>query len=147
MKNFGTEVTLKFSSSVADDSNDENNFPHKLLLTNTQFSKLRKVFADNSSANIKLSKTQLEKIGQPGGFFGRLLEPLLKSGLLLMKNLLKSLAKRISIPLELTPAVSATDTAIDNRMFGSGMTPLLISNGKMNVIMKIVQSFEESGLL
>ena len=40
----------------------ENNFPHKLLLTNTQVSKLRKAFANNSSANIKLSKTQLHKI-------------------------------------------------------------------------------------
>ena len=55
----GTEVTLKISSNVAGDSNDGNNFPHKLLLTNTQVSKLRKAFANNSSANIKSSKTQL----------------------------------------------------------------------------------------
>ena len=57
----GAEVTLKLSSKVVGDSNDENNFPHKLLLINTQVSKLRKVFANNSSANIKLSKTQLHK--------------------------------------------------------------------------------------
>ena len=50
----GTEVTLKLSSNVAGDSNDENNFPHKLLLTNTRVSKLRKAFANGSSANIKL---------------------------------------------------------------------------------------------
>ena len=56
-----TKVTLKISSNVGGDSNDENNFPHKLLLTNTQVSKLRKAFANNSSANIKLSKTQLHK--------------------------------------------------------------------------------------
>ena len=49
-----TEVTLKLSSNVAGDSNDENNFSHKLSLTNTQVSKLRKAFANNSSANIKL---------------------------------------------------------------------------------------------
>ena len=48
--------------------NDENNFPHKLLLTNTQVSKLRKAFANGSSANATLSKTQLHKIGQSGGF-------------------------------------------------------------------------------
>ena len=60
----GTEVTLKFYSNVIDDSNDENNFPHKLLLTNTQVLKLHKAFANNSSANIKLSKTQLHKIGE-----------------------------------------------------------------------------------
>ena len=56
----GTGVTLKISSNVVGDSNDENNFPHKLLLTNTQVLKLRKTFANGSSANIKLSKTQLE---------------------------------------------------------------------------------------
>ena len=60
----GTEVTLKISSNAAGDSNDENNFPHKLLLTNTQVSKLRKAFSNNSTADIKLSKTQLHKIGQ-----------------------------------------------------------------------------------
>ena len=64
----GTEVTLKISSNVVGDSNDENNFPHKLLLTNTQVSNLSKAFANNSTANIKLSKTQLHKTGQLGDF-------------------------------------------------------------------------------
>ena len=63
-----TKVTLKIPSNVVGDSNDENNFPHKLLLTNTQVSRLCKAFANNSSANIDLSKTQLHKIGQSGGF-------------------------------------------------------------------------------
>ena len=53
MKN-GTKVTLKLSSNVVGDSNDENNFPHKLLLTNTQVSKFCKAFANGLSANIKL---------------------------------------------------------------------------------------------
>ena len=48
-----TEVTLKISSNIAGDSNDENHLPHELLLTNTQVSKLHKAFANNSSANIK----------------------------------------------------------------------------------------------
>ena len=52
MKN-GTEVILKVSSNVVGDSNEENNFPHKLLLTNTQVSKLHKAFANNALANIK----------------------------------------------------------------------------------------------
>ena len=56
-----TEVTLKLSSNVVGDSNDEKNFPHKLLLTNTQVSKLCKAFTNNSPANIKLSKTQVHK--------------------------------------------------------------------------------------
>ena len=60
----GTEVILKISSNVVGHSNDENNFPRKLLLTNTQVSKLHKASqANGSSAYIKLSKTQLHKIG------------------------------------------------------------------------------------
>ena len=51
----GTEVTLKLLSNIVGDANDENNFPHKLLLT--QVSKLCKAFANGSSANMKLSKT------------------------------------------------------------------------------------------
>ena len=75
-----------------------------MLLTNTQVSKLRKAFANNSSANIKLSKTQLHKIRQSGAFSGRLLGPLLKTGLILMKNTLKPLAESFLIPLGLTAA-------------------------------------------
>ena len=76
----GTKVTLKLSSNVIGDTNDENNFPHKLLLTKTQVSKISysKVFANASSANIKLSKTQFHKIGQSGGFLGKLLGSLQK---------------------------------------------------------------------
>ena len=74
------------------------NFPYKSLLTSTQFSRLRKAFENGSSANIKLSKTQLNKIGQSGGFLGKLLGSLLKTGLPLMKNVLKALAKSVLIP-------------------------------------------------
>ena len=59
---------MKISSNVVGDSNDENNFSHKLLLTNTQVSRLRKAFANNSLVNIKLSKFQLQKTGQSGDF-------------------------------------------------------------------------------
>ena len=58
----GTEVTLELSSNVVGDFNDEKSFLHKLLLANTQASKPCKAFANNSWANIKLSKTQLHKI-------------------------------------------------------------------------------------
>ena len=142
-----TKVTLNLSSNVIWDSKDENNFQHRLLLTNTQVSKLQKAFANNYLANIKLSKTQLHKIVQSGGFLGRPLGPLLKTGLLLIGNILKPLAKSVLIPLGLTAAASATDTAIHKRMFGSGFTTLIISNDEMNDIMKIVKSLEESGLL
>ena len=142
-----TKVTLNLSSNVIWDSKDENNFQHRLLLTNTQVSKLQKAFANNYLANIKLSKTQLHKIVQSGGFLGRPLGPLLKTGLLLIGNVHKPLAKSVLIPLGLTAAASATDTAIHKRMFGSGFTTLIISNDEMNDIMKIVKSLEESGLL
>ena len=71
----GTEVTLKISSNAIGDSNDDTNFPHKLLLINTQVSRFRKAFANDSSANIKLSKTQLYKIRLSGGFLDRFLGP------------------------------------------------------------------------
>ena len=63
-----TEVVLRLSSNMIGDN--EANFPHQLLLTNTQVLNLRKAFANNSSANIKLSKTQLSKMIQSGGFLG-----------------------------------------------------------------------------
>ena len=74
-------------------------FHHKLLFTNTQVSKLRKAFANNSSANIKLSKMQLSKIVQSGGFLGRFLGPLLNTGLPFIGNVIKPLAKSVLIPL------------------------------------------------
>ena len=139
---------MKSSSNFVGDSNDENNFPQKLLLTNTQVSKFRKAFANGSSASIKLSKTQLHKIGQSGGFLGRLLGPLLKTGLPLIENVLKPLAKSVLIPLELTAAAaSAIDAAIHKKMFGSGVTTLITSIEEMNDILKIVNSLEESGVL
>ena len=72
---------------------NETNFPHKLLLTNRQVENLRKAFDDKSSTDIKLSRTQISKMIKSGGFLGRLLGPLLKTGLPLMENVIKSLAK------------------------------------------------------
>ena len=86
---------MKLSPTAVNDSSDENNFPYKLLLTNTQVTRLRQAFANGFSANIKQSKTQLHKIGQSGGFLGRLFGPLLKTILPLVKNLLKPLAKSV----------------------------------------------------
>ena len=93
----------------------ETNFPHKVLLTNRQVSNLRKAFANHSSADIKLSKTQLSKMIQSGGFLGRLLGPLLKTGLPLIKNLIEPLVKSALIPLELTAAASPADAGIHKK--------------------------------
>ena len=64
-----------------------------------------------------------------------------------MKNVLKSLAKSVLIPLGLTAAISATDSAIHKKMFGSSFTTLIVSNEETNDIMKILKSLEEYGLL
>ena len=142
-----TGVTLNLSSNIIGVSQDENNFPHKVLLTNTQVSRLHKAFSNGSSANLKLFKTQFHKIGQSGGFLERLLGPLLKTGLPLIGNIPKLLARSILIPLGLMTAVSATDAGIQKKIDESSFTTLVISNEEMNDIMKIVKSLEDSGLL
>ena len=93
-------------------SDAKSNFPHELLLTNRQDVNLRKAFANNSSTDIKLSKTQLSKMIQSEGLVCRLFGPWLKAGLPLMKNVIKPLAKSVLIPLGLTGAASAADAGI-----------------------------------
>ena len=78
-----SEVVLRLSPNMIGDN--ENNFPRKLLLTNRKVANIRKAFDNHSSTDIKLSKSQLSKMIQLGGFLGRLLDPLLKTGLPLIK--------------------------------------------------------------
>ena len=108
-----TEVVLRLSSNVVGDN--ETNFPDKLLLTNRQVTNLRKAFANYLSSDIKLSETQLSKMIQSGELLGRLLGPLLKTGLPLLKNVIKPLAKSGLIPLGLNAAASAADTVIHKK--------------------------------
>ena len=110
-----TEVVLRLSSNMIGD--DEINFAHKLLLTNRQVANIRKAFANNLSIDIKLSKTRLSKMIQSGGFLGRLLGPLLKPGLPLIKNVIKPLDKSVLIPLGLTAAASAADAGIHKKKY------------------------------
>ena len=93
------DVVIGLSPNMIGDSNDKTNFPHELLLTNIQVSSIRKAFTNNSSTDIKLSKTRLSKMIQSGGFLGKLVGPLLKTGLPLIKNVLTPLAKSVLIPL------------------------------------------------
>ena len=99
-----TGITLRISSKMF----NENNLPHELLLTTRQKTKIRNAFNNNMSTDLKLSKAQINKIIQSGGFLGRLLGPLLKTGIPLIKNIIKPLAKSFLIPLGLTAAASAT---------------------------------------
>ena len=108
------EVVLRLSWNIIDDD-DDTNFPHKLLLSKRLVETLPKAFANHSSTDIKLSKTQLSKMIQSGGFLGRLLSPLLKIGLPLTTNVIKSLAKRVLISLGLTAAASAVDAGIHKK--------------------------------
>ena len=142
------EVVLRLSSNTIGDN--ETNFPHKLLLTNTQVANLHKAFANYLSTDIKLSKTQLSKMIHSGGFLGRLLGPLLTTGLPLVKNVIKLLVKSVLIPLRLAAAASAADAGIHKKILGSGhnnSTTLIISNNEIGDIIKTVKSLEDSGLL
>ena len=143
-----TDVILRLLSNMIGNSDDETNFPQKLLLTNTQVANLRKAFANYLSTDIKLSNTQLSKMIRLGGILSRILGPLLKVGLPLMKSVIQPLAKSVLIPLGLTAAASASDAGIHKEISGSGHNAtLIISNDEMKAILKIGESLENSGLL
>ena len=146
-----TDVVLRLSSNMIGNSGDNTNFPHELLLTNRQVANICKAFANNLSTDIKFSKAQLSKMIQSGGFLGKLLGPLLRTGLPLMKSVIKPLAKSVLVPLGLTAAASAADAGIHKKILGSGSdhnnTILIISNDEMDDIIKIVKSLEDSGVL
>ena len=140
-----TQVVLRLSSNMI--GNNGTNFPHKLLLTNRQVSSFRKSFGNNSSADIKLLKTELSKKIQSGGFLSRLLGPLLKTELPLIKNVIKPFAKSVLVPFGLTAAASAADAGIRKKILGSGNMTLIISNEEVNDIKKIVQALEDLNIL
>ena len=145
-----TDIVLRLSSNMIGNSGDNTNFPNELLLTIRQVENRRKAFAKNTSTNINLSKTQFSKMIQSGGFLGRLLGPLLRTGLPLMKSAIKPLAKSVLVPLGLTAAASAADAGIHKTILGSGNnnnTTLIISNDEMDDILKMVKSLEDSGVL
>ena len=107
--NTGTTLTISLKMF------NGNNLPHELLLTTRQKTKIRNAFNNNTSTDIKLSKAQINKIIQSGGFLGKLLGPLLKTGLPLIKNVIKPLAKSVLISLGLTAAASAADAGIHKK--------------------------------
>ena len=113
------EVVLILPSNMIGDN--ETNFPHELLLNNRQVANLRKAFASYLSTDIKLSKTHLSKMIQSGGLLGRLLGPLLKTGLPLIKNVIKPLATSVLILLGLTATESAADAGMHKKIFEFGI--------------------------
>ena len=121
---------------------NKDELPHELLLTTRQSSKLRNAINNNSATDIILSKAQIKKLIQSGGFFGKLLSklagPLMKVAMPLAKNVLP--------PLGLTAAMSAIDGSIQKKIHGSGVK-LIIEQEDMNDIMKIIEALENSGIL
>ena len=111
-----TDIVLRMLSNMVSNSNDNTNFPHELLLTNRQVANIRKAFAKNTSTDIKLSKIQLSKMIQSGGFLGNLLGklagPLMKLAVPLAKNVLAS--------LRISAAMSAIDGSIKKRCLVQG---------------------------
>ena len=115
---------------------DGNDLPHELLLTTRQKIKLRNAFHNDRSTNLKLSRAQISKIIQFRGFLGSLLSKL--AGPLMEVAI--PFAKNVLAPLGITAAASAIDAAIQRKIHCSETTTLIISNGEMNDIMKIVQA-------
>ena len=105
---------------------DENYLPHELLLTTRQKTKLRNASNNNMSTDLKLSKAQISKIIQSGGFLGSLLStltgPLMKVAIPLANNVLA--------PLRITAAASAIDAGIKKELHGSGTTTLIFQMKK-----------------
>ena len=134
-----TRTTLIMSLKIF----NEKGLPHELLLTTRQKTKLRNALNNNISTDLKLYRAYISKIIQSGGFLGSLLSklagPLMKVAIPLAKNVLA--------PLGITAATSAIDAGIQKKIHDSGTTALIISNKKMNYIMKVVQSLEDSNIL
>ena len=127
---------------------NKDELPHELLLTTRQNTKLRNAINNNLATDIKLSKTQIKKIIQSGGFLGKLLSKL--AGLLM--KVAMPLAKNVLAPLGLTAAMSAIDRSIQKEIHGSGATKgagvkLIIEQEDMNDIIKIIEALENSGIL
>ena len=134
--NEGTTLRLGIKNFNKDE------LPHELFLTTRQNTKLRNAINNNLATDIKLSKVQVKKLIQSGGFLRKLLSklagPLMKVALPLAKNVLA--------PLGLTAAMSAIDGGIQKKIHGSGVK-LIIEREDMNDIIKIIGALENSGIL
>ena len=132
--NNGVSLRLRIKNFNKDE------LPHELLLTTRQDTKLRNALNNNSATYIKLSKAQIKKLIQSGGFLGKFLSklagPLMKVAMPLAKNVLA--------PLGLTAAMSAADGSIQKKIHGSGATKgagvkLIIEEEDMKDIMILLK--------
>ena len=116
---------------------------HEFFVTQTQMNKLREKVEDNMSTDIKLNKSQINKLIKEGGPLGsilaRFLPKLIKPALSLGKNMLA--------PLRLSAATSAPDAAIQKKLYGSGIKTVRLSNKDLDYMTKIVKALEDSDVL
>ena len=131
-------VTLRLSTK----NFNKNEVPHELLLTTRQNTKLRNALNNNSATDIKLSKAQIKKLIQSGGFLGKLLSKLASP---LMKVAMP-LAKNVLAPLGLTAAMSAIEGSIQKKIHDSGIK-LIVEEEDMQDIIKIIKELENSDIL
>ena len=135
---FNEGATLRLGIKIF----NKDELPHELLLTTRQNTKLRNAINNNLTTDIKLSKAQIKKLIQSGGFLGKLLsklaDPLMKVAMPLAKNVLA--------PLGLTAEISTIDGSIQKKIHGSGVK-LIIEQEDMNDIIKIIEALENSGIL
>ena len=132
-------ITLRMNIKIF----NVNSLPHELLLTTRQKTKLINTFKYNMSTDVKLSKAQISKIFQSGGFLGSLLSKIAGSLMEVAVPLLEDLLA----PLGITAAASAIDAGIQKKIHVSGTTTLIISNEETNDILKIAQTLEDSNIL
>ena len=132
-------MTLRISAK----NFNKEDLPHELLLTIRQTTKLRNAIENNMSTDVRLSKAQIKKIIQSGGFLGSLLGklagPLMKVVIPLVKNVLA--------PLGVTTVMSVIDGSIQKKIRGSLTKTLIISNKDMDYVMKIIKTLEDSSIL
>ena len=121
---------------------NKDELPHELLLTARQNTKLRNAINNNLETDIKLSKAQIKKIIQSGGFLGKLLRKLASPSM----KVAMPLAKNVLTPLGLIGAMSAIDGSIQKKIHGSGIK-LIIEEEDIKDIMKIIEALENSGIL
>ena len=132
-------LTLRLSTK----NFNKDEVPHELLLTTRQNTKLKNALNNNLATDIKLSKAQIKKLIQSGGFLGKLLSKLAGP---LMKVAM-SLAKNVLAPLGLKAAVSAIDGSIQKKIHGSGITLIIEEEEDMQDIIKIIKELENSDIL
>ena len=117
---------------------NKDELPHELLLTTRQNTKLINAINNNLATDLKLSKAQIKKIIQLGGFLGKLLSKLMKVAM--------PLAKNVVAPLGLTAAMSAIDGSIQKKIHGLEVK-LIIEQKDMKDIIKTIEALEDSGIL